>query len=156
MKWRILVWACRLILGGVFIYASLDKIAHPERFAELVYNYRILPGDLVNLFAIVLPWVELTGGLLLLTGRQPLPASLILTGLMVVFGSAIGYNLARGLDFNCGCFSTSPEMAKETIRTLARDVALLVPAAVCLFDGHRRTSSRPQSASPIRVPDRPE
>ncbi len=34
----------RLVIAGVFIYASIDKIIHPDLFAEAVYNYQVLPG----------------------------------------------------------------------------------------------------------------
>ena len=30
----------RIVLGGVFIYASLDKILHPEQFARIIFNSR--------------------------------------------------------------------------------------------------------------------
>ncbi|UCF03831.1 MAG: hypothetical protein JSV14_08635, partial [Deltaproteobacteria bacterium] len=33
----------RIALGCLFIYASLDKIRHPDLFAEAVYNYQLLP-----------------------------------------------------------------------------------------------------------------
>lgn len=57
----------RLILGGVFVFASFDKILHPASFAEAVYRYQILPDGLINLTAIVLPWLELiVGGFLIL------------------------------------------------------------------------------------------
>ena len=58
----------RLFLGGVFIYASVDKILHPDDFAHAVYNYQILPNGLINLTALVLPWLELLLGICLLTG----------------------------------------------------------------------------------------
>lgn len=45
----------RLFLGAVFVYASLDKILHPQAFAEMVYNYQLLPDVLINLTAIILP-----------------------------------------------------------------------------------------------------
>ncbi|MGB6376886.1 MAG: MauE/DoxX family redox-associated membrane protein, partial [Syntrophobacteria bacterium] len=44
----------RMVLGCVFIYASLDKIRHPDLFAEAVYNYQLLPEVAVNLVAICL------------------------------------------------------------------------------------------------------
>ena len=49
----------RLILGGVFIYASIDKILNPGDFAKIISNYHVLPFGLENLLAITLPWVEL-------------------------------------------------------------------------------------------------
>ncbi len=101
-----LALACRVIVGLVFIYASLDKIANPAEFAAIVNNYRILPHQLINITAIILPWVELATGLLLLVGLWSRGSSLIISVMLVVFIAAIGYNVARGLDFNCGCFST--------------------------------------------------
>jgi hypothetical protein len=58
----------RLFLGGVFIYASVDKVLHPADFARAVYNYQILPNGLINLTALLLPWLELLLGMCLLAG----------------------------------------------------------------------------------------
>ena len=97
----------RLILGIVFIYASIDKILHPGAFAEAVYNYQILPDALINLTAIILPWLELLLGVFLVL-RVFLPGAVLLSNLLLVtFFGAMSFNLARGLDINCGCFTTS-------------------------------------------------
>lgn len=128
----------RLVLGGVFVYASLDKIIHPDRFAEVVYNYRLLPTGAVNILALTLPWVELAAGALLVFGVFFLPSASILTGLIAVFIMAIGVNLIRGVDFTCGCFTTSPETVRAGVTTLVRDIILLVPAGLCIREGLRR------------------
>ncbi|MBW2000497.1 MAG: DoxX family membrane protein, partial [Deltaproteobacteria bacterium] len=87
---------CRLFLGAVFVHASLDKIHDPEAFAKAVYNYQILPDLLVNIVAIVLPWLELVVGIFLITGLL-LPGSVFLAkALMLVFFGAILFNMARG------------------------------------------------------------
>jgi uncharacterized membrane protein YphA (DoxX/SURF4 family) len=99
----------RLILGGVFIYASVDKIIHPAAFSEAVYNYQILPDVLINLTAIVLPWLELILGAFLILGLWLPGAALLSNLLLVTFFGALVFNLARGLDIDCGCFSTSQE-----------------------------------------------
>ena len=96
----------RIILGCVFIYASLDKINHPDLFAEVVYNYQLLPDSAVNLVAIWLPWLELVCGALLLSGIWIQGSISVLGGLMLIFISAMGISLARGLDIYCGCFTT--------------------------------------------------
>jgi hypothetical protein len=49
---------------------------------------------------------------------------LILSGLLLVFLSAIGINLARGLDIHCGCFTTQGSHSM-TIFTLFRDFSFL-------------------------------
>jgi uncharacterized membrane protein YphA (DoxX/SURF4 family) len=123
----ITAFVLRIVLGCVFIYASLDKIRHPDLFAEAVYNYQLLPEVAVNLVAICLPWVELLSGSLLVLGLWMQGSILILSGLMVVFIGALGINLARGLDVHCGCFitqSTDP----ITILTLFRDSLFLLLA----------------------------
>jgi rhodanese-related sulfurtransferase/uncharacterized membrane protein YphA (DoxX/SURF4 family) len=97
----------RLILAGIFIYASLDKIAHPAAFAKAVFNYQILPDALINVTALVLPWLELFMGLCLLAGIWLPGAVLTVNGLLFMFLIAFMFNLARGLDVNCGCFGSS-------------------------------------------------
>ena len=39
---------CRVILGVILIYASIDKIAHPAEFAKSNRNYNVLPFGLEN------------------------------------------------------------------------------------------------------------
>ena len=117
----------RIVLGGVFIYASLDKISHPELFAEAVYNYQLSPEVAVNLVALCLPWLELLSGGLLVLGVWVRGSSLILGGLVVVFLAALVINLGRGLDIHCGCFTTQGS-DPMTIFTLFRDSLFLVLA----------------------------
>ena len=108
-KRALLLLGIRLFLGGVLAYASVDKILHPAAFAEAVYNYRILPDGLVNLTAILVPWLELLVGGCLIFGMW-LPGSLFLCNLLLgTFFSALLFNVARGLDIHCGCFSTSAQ-----------------------------------------------
>ena len=55
----------QLALGVIFIAASLPKIVDPPSFAHMIYNYRIVPGALVNLSALTMPWIELLCGVAL-------------------------------------------------------------------------------------------
>jgi len=116
----------RLVMAGVFIYASIDKIIHPDLFAEAVYNYQVLPGYLVNLTALILPWLELTLGTCLLINRWMAGASALAAMLMTLFLGMILFNLARGLDISCGCFSAAPDDDPITVLTLARDICFLI------------------------------
>ena len=120
----------RLILGAVFIYASIDKIIHPAAFAKAVYNYQILPDYLINLTAIILPWLELILSVFLLVGLFREGSVSIVTVLLVVFLGAMIFNLARGLDIYCGCFSTSAEGAGNAPMAwyVLRDGLFLLPA----------------------------
>ena len=120
----------RLILGFVFIYASIDKILHPGQFAEIIHNYQILTDVLINPTAIILPWLELILGVFLLIGIW-LPGTVFLTNLLlVVFLGAMVFNLARGLDIHCGCFSTTVDLgdaAAPMVWYAIRDSLFIVP-----------------------------
>lgn len=123
----------RLILGVIFTTASADKIYHPEAFAKAVYNYQILPDGLINLVAIILPWLEAFLGVFLLVGLW-LPATVTLTSaLLLVFYGALLFNVARGLDIHCGCFSTSTDGAPATTWYLIRDGAFLLMGGYLFF-----------------------
>jgi len=102
--WFVLL--CRLALGGVFVFASLDKLAHPQAFAEAIHHYRIVPYSLLHGAALLLPMVEFVIGIALITGFWRRGAALLATVLMVVFMVAIASALARNLDISCGCFNT--------------------------------------------------
>jgi len=121
----LLYHSTRLIMAGVFIYASIDKIIHPDLFAQAVYNYQVLPGYLVNLTALILPWLEMTLGTCLLINRWMAGASALAAMLMALFVGMILFNLARGLDISCGCFSTAQDEDPITALTLARDLLFL-------------------------------
>jgi uncharacterized membrane protein YphA (DoxX/SURF4 family) len=145
---RVAQISARLIMAGIFIYASFDKIAHPAAFAKDVYNYQILPDALINLTALVLPWLELVLGLCLLAGVWMPGAVLSANGLLLAFFSALLFNMARGLDINCGCFSTGSETpAMSPGWFLIRD-ALFLAVAIFLFYVvflQRRPKGRPVS-----------
>jgi putative oxidoreductase len=96
----------RLLLGGYFVYASLDKIADPAAFAKVVYQWQVLGPVPSNLLAVTLPWVEILAGGLLILGVWRKEAALVIAFLLVVFLVAAGSVLARGIDVeNCGCTS---------------------------------------------------
>jgi uncharacterized membrane protein YphA (DoxX/SURF4 family) len=130
-----LALVARLILGAVFIYASMDKIAHPAAFAQAVRNYQILPGVMINLTAIVLPWLELVIGVLLLIGLFQEGSIPIVTLLLSVFFGAMVFNLARGLDIHCGCFHTSTQGTDRApmLWYVFRDGLLLLPALYLFY-----------------------
>lgn len=127
--------ACRLILGVVFLAASWDKMLHPADFAEILYSYQILPEALVNPAAIILPWVEALLGVLLIAGKWWLPGAALLSNfLMAAFIGALLFNLARGFDVNCGCFSTRAEAGPMNLWTVIRDLAFLALSVILLVN----------------------
>jgi len=126
LKSKYLAFLFRLILGCVFVYASFDKISHPADFARIIYNYHFLPTSAINLFAIILPWIELMCGMALILGLFVESASLLIGFLLGIFIVALSSAVIRGLDISCGCFSTTSSSEKVVWDTIIRDLIMLM------------------------------
>lgn len=121
--------AFRLVLGAVFVYASLDKIQHPAAFARAVSFYHLAPTSIVNVFALLLPWAELVTGVALIVGVAARGSSLLIAGMLVMFAVALVWAIVKGIDISCGCFSTGAEGGeghKVGYDLLVRDLLMLV------------------------------
>ena len=123
--------AIRILLGVVFIYAAISKAGDPEGFARAIANYKLLPIFLINIFAIILPWIELCAGILLVFGVLVKENSLILSGLLMIFIIAILISLARGLNIDCGCFGTVGG-TKVGIQKILENIGLLLSAIILI------------------------
>ncbi len=131
---KYLVLGIRLVLGFVFIYASIDKIAHPAEFAQAIYNYRMLPHWTINFMALVMPWLELFCGILIAVGVFFRGSGLMIGVMLGVFIIAISSALVRGLDISCGCFSVEGGHG-VAVDLLIRDILMFMGAAIVVFFG---------------------
>ena len=141
-----IVILCRLVLGGVFIYASLDKIANPAEFAKAIGNYHVLPFGLENLLALFLPWLELLTGILLIAGIMVDGATILIISMNIVFIFAISQALARGISIECGCFSVSTEGGSNIgFQTILRDFVYLIMAFIIFYRQDKQLEFYPKS-----------
>jgi len=128
---RVLEVLIRLGIGGMFIFASIDKIASPKAFAILVAQYQFLPSNLVNLWALILPQLEFWFGLALIATPYVRECTWVILGLFAAFIIALIWALALKLDIVCGCFSTEvvsgAQSSSEAWVALIRDLVLLWP-----------------------------
>jgi uncharacterized membrane protein YphA (DoxX/SURF4 family) len=137
--------ASRWILGLTFIYASYPKILSPADFAKAIYGYDLFPPALINLIAIILPFLELVAALALIVGIYPRSAVLIVNALLMAFIILLSINLVRGHEFSCGCFAleNSGDSA-STETTLIRDfIYLALGLQVLFYRRSRRWCLRP-------------
>lgn len=135
-----LEFTVRVFLGAVFVYAGMHKILAPAHFAKVIYGYGLFPGAMINLTAIVLPFVELYAGIFLIAGIYPRAAALVICGMLMVFITAITINLIRGHEFDCGCFSFGEkESGMAVVELLIRDIVLFSAGSYVLcFQAGRR------------------
>jgi hypothetical protein len=117
-----------LSLFLLFISASQHKRADTRRFAAQLDAYELIPKALTSGFARVLPWVELTVGVLLL-----IPASRAMAGfgaglLLAVYALAVLLNLLRGRrNIDCGCGGTPQPLSYWLV---IRNAVLVAAAAL--------------------------
>ena len=138
LSWRGHAWIAlplRLYLGGVFLVACYHKILHPAVFALDVAIYQMLPLELINLQALILPWVELFAGLMLIVGYRTRAASLLINAMMLMFIAALAFALAKGLDMGCGCFASEGGDDPISFHTVLRDATWLAMGLyIMVFD----------------------
>ena len=98
-----LIVVIRILLGAVFLWASIDKIIDPSKFARDISNYHVVPFGLENIIAIVLPWLEFLIGSGLILGIFVDGAVLLSGILLITFNILIAQAMLRGFNIDCGC-----------------------------------------------------
>src|SRR4030042_6711102 len=79
----------RLSIGITLIYASYYKVIDPFSFAKSIHHYLIVPISLINLLALIMPWLEFFCGLMLILGVLTRANHIIIFVLLGVFSVAI-------------------------------------------------------------------
>jgi len=133
----------QLALGAIFVIAAIPKIADPPSFAHMIYNYRLVPASLINISALVMPWVELLAGLALILGIWKAAARNLAGILLAIFIIAISINLARDNAIDCGCFNVADRGKTHEQRIydmkvdVVRDLGMLLMVAQLWWAGKR-------------------
>ncbi len=142
--WRYL---SRLVLGALFLWASLAKIGNIDGFATDLHHYRLLPLALENLLAVTLPWIEMLAGVALVLNFAPRAGTFILAAMLGVFVLAIASAMLRNLDIACGCFGTA-DATRTGWTAILRDLAFL---ALAWLGYPRERETRPLPNTPARA-----
>jgi uncharacterized membrane protein YphA (DoxX/SURF4 family) len=121
-----IVLLARLLIGGILIYACIEKIVNPGEFARAIDNYHIIPFGLENSMAIILPWLELTIGICLILGVFLDGASFLVIFMMMIFIIAISYAILSGFNIECGCGLKPGELVG--VQKIIEDLTYLILA----------------------------
>ena len=114
----------RLYIALVFILSGLDKINNLATFSDAIANYKLLPINIINIFAIIIPWIEVVAGAMLLLGIFIKENSIIIFTLLGVFTLAIFIAVITGLNIDCGCKGSSDQQV--SILKLVENIALMI------------------------------
>ena len=144
---RFLQIILRVILGGIFIYVAVNKMINPEEFAKAIKNYEMLPLQVINIIAIILPYLEFLAGLFLLFGIYKKGSSAILIITLIVFIIALSSAYARGLNIDCGCGFTSvnQESTNKTdlLVRIIEDAFMLIGAVIVYVFCEKKKPAEP-------------
>jgi len=138
----IIVLIARLLIGGILIYASFNKIVDPGGFAKAIANYHIIPFGLENSMAIILPWLELIVRLCLIIVVFIDGAAFLVIVMMVVFIVAITFAILSGYNIECGCGLKPGELVG--VQKIIEDLTYLILALIILKRPNRRFELYPK------------
>jgi uncharacterized membrane protein YphA (DoxX/SURF4 family) len=122
----LLTLVSRLLIGGMFIYAAFYKIIEPGSFAKSIWYYHLMPGNLINLMAVILPWLEIFAGVALIMGIFYRGAVLWANLMMIVFIVALTTTISRGINIDCGCFKAATSGTHSAWQSLIFDLVAMI------------------------------
>jgi len=135
----------RLFVGGYFVYAALPKIIEPLAFATSISNYGLLPNAIINVIALVLPWLELLCAVGLMIGWRIKLNAALCAAMLAVFSAAVAYAVIMGLKIDCGCFGSAGgdevswvKVGKNVLMLLGLVVVYRYPTSPFAFDGRSK------------------
>ena len=134
----------RLLLGAMWLYYSVPKLAQPTQNIADVRDFQILPEGLVTPFAYAQPYLELAFGILLIIGLGTRLVALLSAILLLVYIGGIISLGARGISISCGCGGGGGQVAEGQTRytlDVLRDTLFLIPALWLLWKPQSRFSA---------------
>ena len=137
---RILEWAFRIALAGLFLYAGIAKLRDLQQFAVDVHNYRLTAWPLSILVAVYLPWLEIVSAIGLLFRRLYSGALATIGMLSLLFTVVLSLAWVRGLDISCGCLGKGG--ATSVTDALIRDLFILVVVGFLAWQQFRTSVTR--------------
>jgi len=136
--------AAQIVVGILFGWAALAKLADLASFVLQVHNFRLLPLAAENLVAMLLPWVELVAALALVLGVRPRAGAWVAGLLLAVFTIGVAQAMARGLDFECGCFGKA-SATRVGWGKLAQNLGMLLLAWIGTWKPESAAAEAPAS-----------
>jgi uncharacterized membrane protein YphA (DoxX/SURF4 family) len=144
VAWPWISTVARFGLAVVWLVAGAVKVGDLAASARAVNAYRLMPYDVAKVVGAVQPFLEIALGLLLLIGLAVRLTAGLSAVLLLVFIGGIASAWARGLQIDCGCFSSGGELAggqnPQYAWEIARDVGFLILAAILLWKPWTRWS----------------
>ncbi len=149
-KWLYLV--LRLVIGGLFVYAGILKLADPTAFAVSIDGYGMVSWRMAKVLAHVLPVIEVATGIGLIIDIKG--ALALIVAQLLMFMGVLSYAIHMGLDVDCGCFGPETSVGDESgglWPTMIRDI-FMFGACLLMYWQRRAAGFVPRSITRIFRP----
>jgi len=125
---RLIVWRllCRGVPAFLLLWAGIAKAMDRQEAILAVGSYDVMPRNMVEAVATLLPWAEIGVGVLLVLGLFTRFAGIATAALAALFIAGMGQAKARGLAIDCGCFGGGGPGQGVSWLDIARDVPVLL------------------------------
>ncbi len=130
-----LPFALRVALGGLFLYAGVQKALDLSDAVLAVHGYALAPSLLVHPVALGLTLLEITLGALLILGLFTRFAAGAVAVLALLFLVVLVQAKVRDLDISCGCFGGSGAGKGVGWIDLLREPPILAAALYLVWRG---------------------
>ena len=148
LRHPVLIRLAGIGIGLVFLAAAIAKLADPGALAQQIRHYRLIPPAATPMLAIVLPGIELIAGLSLVVRVRPRSGAWVACGALLVFTVAVASAMARGLNFECGCFG-SLAATRIGARKIAENLVLLLIAGIAALDPRAGEEAEPPGPASV-------
>lgn len=128
--------ACRVAVGGFFVWTGVLKAWDPGLFLLAVRSYQLVGDPWAAIVALGLPWLEIVAGLALVTGLARRGGALVVGSSLIFFIVVLSVSWARGLDIDCGCFGRGENHTDYPLHLLL-NAGLLSALAFGMRSGRR-------------------
>lgn len=127
------LFLCRIVIGFIFVYAGAEKLNDPLSFSDSILNYKLFSATFANISAILVPWIEVTTGLLIILGISVKENAAIISSFLLFFIVIIAISIMRGLNIDCGCFGAGSSHEVGISKIVENTILLLLGINLIIF-----------------------
>jgi uncharacterized membrane protein YphA (DoxX/SURF4 family) len=128
-----LIWLVQIFLGTVFVLSGISKFLGGSQFRDTLAAMELVPPPLSEVFAYLLPPLEVVAGLSVILGWWWTTALGTLAGLVTLFALMLSlYRWRGGRQVVCGCFGDF-QTKSSTLSLIGRNLLLLALLLMVMY-----------------------
>ncbi|SDY31582.1 Methylamine utilisation protein MauE [Evansella caseinilytica] len=132
------VHICLVHLIGFFLFSGAAKLVSMTSFLSFVDNFNVLSSRLTLVFGSMIPFLEISGAVLLLHSQTRLYGLTLLMFLLICFAYGILRVLKEDRTIRCGCYGKWINASADTW-TLGKNIYLFTLLLILFLAGSQVT-----------------